>query len=89
MRHERCPMCRYVYHYDTKDEPSFGSILAPAFVDGRHTMMCPICYAKEFRRIYGVDWQPVGECASEMYALAKRLREAKHGDTAGLGKEKP
>ena len=44
--------------------------------------MCPICYAEEIKRVHGIEWEPGGEMAAEMYELAKRIRygsEDEHG----------
>lgn len=63
---ETCPKCgRRFRNPDTQ-------VVTQAFVDGQYVTECPICYAKDFRRIHGIRWNPRGEIASWMFSEAKR-----------------
>jgi len=67
-----CPICKREFP-DCAESECCLDLVVDAFIDGKYITMCPLCYAKDFKRIHGVNWQPVGEMASMMYEEAKRL----------------
>lgn len=69
-----CPICKREFPDCTESE-CYLDLVINAFVDGEYVMMCPLCYADNHKRIHGVEWNPVGELARQMYEEARKLYE--------------
>jgi hypothetical protein len=63
---ERCPRCGRRFR-----DPSIP-IVTCAFINGKYREECPLCYAKDFRKMTGIRWEPSGEVASFMLQEARR-----------------
>lgn len=66
---EKCPNCSRVFE-DACDR-GVGSIVTLAFVGGKYTEMCPLCYAEDHKIRHSASWNPKGEIASAMFEEAK------------------
>ena len=60
----KCPICKRKFP---------AGLIADAFVGGKSVTMCPLCYGDDHLRRHKVEWNPVGEIASEMFEEAKQL----------------
>jgi len=68
-----CPKCKRVFEYPVEDVPMVGTLTPTAFINGHPESMCPLCYAEAVRRIHGIEWEPQGEMAQEVFEMAKKM----------------
>lgn len=67
-----CPICKREFP-DCSESECHLDFVVQAFIDGKYITICPLCYADDFKKIHGCDWQPKGELASQIYEEAKKL----------------
>ena len=71
-RMDTCPKCKR--KFPTATESKCGlDLVTHAFIEGKHILMCPLCYGASIKTILGIEWNPMGESAKMMFEEAKEL----------------
>lgn len=65
-----------------------SALIIPAFINGRHIPMCPLCYAKTHKQIHGQKWIPAeGSVAESMLIEALMIMRKRQKRKANAGGE--